>query len=95
MPMAAGKSTTYPNHPKVELNLLVTHPDHASDQKWGDIQRVDAITTPMLLSGTAALKLKDGIIVRGRVVDNAGKPVEGAIVVRGDVPTSPARQANS
>ncbi len=86
MPKAAGTSTNVPNNPRVELNLLVTHPDHVSDEYWGENQRAGAVTTAMLLKGTATLKLKSGIIVRGRVTDSAGKPIAGAIVVRGDDP---------
>jgi len=75
-----------PDHPKAELTLLVTHPDHVSDQSWGEIQRAGGITTAMLLNGTAALKLKGGIVVHGRVTDDAGHPVGGATIVRGDDP---------
>ena len=75
-----------PNHPKVELTLLVTHPGYVSDENWGQTQRACAITTAMLLNGTATLKLKAGAIVQGRVTDSAGNPVAGAIVVKGDDP---------
>ncbi len=75
-----------PNDPTVELSLLVTHPDHGSDGYWGDLQRESAITAAMLRNRSATLKLKAGTIVRGRVTDDAGKPIAGAIVVRGDDP---------
>ncbi len=77
-----------PNHPKAELTLLVTHPDHVSDEQWGETQTAGAITTAMLLKGTAALKLKAGTIMRGRVTGSAGEPIEGAMVVLGDDPYS-------
>jgi uncharacterized GH25 family protein len=75
-----------PNNPRVELRLLVTHPDYVSDEHWDENQRAGAVTTAMLLDGTATLKLKSGVVVRGRVTDSAGKPIAGAIVVRGDDP---------
>lgn len=75
-----------PDHPGVELSLLVTHPDHVSDERWGDHQRVAGINTAMMLKGSAALTLKAGTIVRGRVTDPDGKPIAGAVVVFGNDP---------
>jgi beta-lactamase regulating signal transducer with metallopeptidase domain/protocatechuate 3,4-dioxygenase beta subunit/thiol-disulfide isomerase/thioredoxin len=75
-----------PNDPRVELRLLVTHPDHESDLMWGQAQFAAGVTTAMLLKGTARLRLKGGVIVRGRVTDPTGKPVAGALVVQGDDP---------
>jgi RNA polymerase sigma factor (sigma-70 family) len=75
-----------PRNAKVELSLLVTHPDHVSDENWGDTQRAGAISTARLLERSAELRLKSGTVVHGRVTDDAGKPIAGAIVVRGDDP---------
>jgi RNA polymerase sigma factor (sigma-70 family) len=75
-----------PSDAKVELSLLVTHPDHVSDEHWGEAQRAGAISTEKLLQKSAELRLKSGTVVRGRVTDDAGKPIAGAIVVRGDDP---------
>jgi beta-lactamase regulating signal transducer with metallopeptidase domain/protocatechuate 3,4-dioxygenase beta subunit len=70
-----------PNDPRVELRLLVTHPDHASDSAWAQAQLASGVTTAILLEGTGTLRLKRGVIVRGRVTDPAGEPVAGALVV--------------
>ena len=75
-----------PNHPAVELRLLVTHPDYVSDQSWGGLQHDAGITTAMLREETAALKLKTGVLVRGQVTDPNGKPIKDAIIVIGDSP---------
>jgi RNA polymerase sigma factor (sigma-70 family) len=75
-----------PNHPHVELSLLVTHPDYVSDQNWQDVQRTAGITTDMLRQGTARLMLKRGVRVRGRVTDPTGKPIKDALVILGDDP---------
>jgi RNA polymerase sigma factor (sigma-70 family) len=75
-----------PNHPEARLELMVSHPEHASDEQWGGLQRAANVTTRMLRDGTATLTLKRGIVVRGRLTDPAGKPVQAALVVRGDEP---------
>ncbi len=75
-----------PNHPQAELSLLVAHPDYASDENWGHIQKAADVTTAALRQGTANLTLKRGVIVHGQVTDPAGKPIENAIVVHGDDP---------
>jgi protocatechuate 3,4-dioxygenase beta subunit/thiol-disulfide isomerase/thioredoxin len=75
-----------PNSPRVKLSLLVSHPDYVPDEVWERGQKAAAVTTAMLLKGTATLTLKGGVIVRGRVTDPAGGPVKDAIVVRGDDP---------
>jgi RNA polymerase sigma factor (sigma-70 family) len=77
-----------PNSPGVELSLLVTHPDHESDERWGQAQKAAGVTTAMLRQGTATLTLKRGIIVRGRVTDPEGKPIQDALVIHGDDPYS-------
>jgi RNA polymerase sigma factor (sigma-70 family) len=75
-----------PDHPRVELSLLVSHPDYVSDPIWGAAQKAAGITTAMLRKGTATLTLKHGVIVRGRVTDPTGKPIKDAVVVQGDDP---------
>jgi thiol-disulfide isomerase/thioredoxin/uncharacterized GH25 family protein len=69
---------------KVLLNL--THPDHVSDAHWGVYQKEQGITMPALRARTATIKLRHGVVVQGTVTDPAGKPVAGAVVVRGDQP---------
>jgi RNA polymerase sigma factor (sigma-70 family) len=75
-----------PDHAQTELYLLVSHPDYVSDEEWREAQKAAGITTAMLRQGTATLTLKRGVIVRGRVMDSAGKPIQDAIIVRGDDP---------
>jgi beta-lactamase regulating signal transducer with metallopeptidase domain/uncharacterized GH25 family protein/thiol-disulfide isomerase/thioredoxin len=75
-----------PDNPKATFELLVFHPDYVSDESWGGLQADADITTAMLRQGTATLKLKHGVSVRGRVTDPAGKPVKGALIVQGEHP---------
>jgi RNA polymerase sigma factor (sigma-70 family) len=75
-----------PDNPRVELSLLVSHPDYVSHQFWGEGQKAAGITTAMLRKGTATLTLRNGVIVRGRVTDPAGKPIKDAVVVEGNNP---------
>jgi RNA polymerase sigma factor (sigma-70 family) len=76
-----------PDHPQAKLSLLVSHPDYVSDERRGEAQKAAGITTAMLQQETATLTLKRGVIVRGRVTDSAGKPIQDAIIVRGDNPS--------
>ncbi len=73
-----------PNHPRVELRLVISHPDYLSDTGRDEAQKAAGITTEMLRKGTATLTLKRGVIVRGRVIDPAGKPIKDALVIYGD-----------
>lgn len=77
-----------PDHPRVELNLVVSHPDYISDDYYGrrDAHKAAGITTEMLCKGTATVTLKRGVIVRGRVTAPAGKPIKDALVIYGDDP---------
>jgi RNA polymerase sigma factor (sigma-70 family) len=75
-----------PNHPSVELYLLVTHPDYVTVEDWWQLRKANDLTTAKLLQRTAVVKLKRGVIVRGQVTDPAGKPIPQAIVVAGDDP---------
>jgi len=75
-----------PNRSEAALTLKVFHPDFASDDNWGGIQKEAGITMKMLRDETAKLTLKRGIILRGQVTDPAGKPIKHALVVRGDDP---------
>ena len=76
-----------PDHPQAELSLMVSHPDYVSDEYWKQSQKVAGITTAMLRQQTAILQLKRGVIVRGRVMDSAARPIKDAVVVLGDDPT--------
>ncbi|SIO41187.1 Signal transducer regulating beta-lactamase production, contains metallopeptidase domain [Singulisphaera sp. GP187] len=70
-----------PDHPQLELRLLVSHPDYAPYGYWQEGQKKAAgVTTAMLRQGTATLTLKSGVIVRGQVTDPAGKPIQNAFI---------------
>jgi RNA polymerase sigma factor (sigma-70 family) len=75
-----------PNHPQVELSLLVTHPDYVSDEQWQQAQKAAGVTAAMLRQGTVTLTLKRGVVVSGRVTDPDGQPIKDAVVVLGDNP---------
>ena len=74
-----------PDHPGLKLRLHVSHPDYVPFEN-ARLQEANGITTPALRQQTATLKLQPGIIVHGRVVDPAGRPIKDAIVVHGDRP---------
>jgi uncharacterized GH25 family protein len=73
-----------PNHPQVELSLLITHPDYVSDEHWRQVDKVGSATTAALRQQTATVTLTRGVIVTGRVTDPAGQPIKDAIVIHGD-----------
>ena len=75
-----------PNSPQAKLDLLVSHPDYASDQFWEESQKASGMTQAMLRQGTATITLKRGIVVRGRVTDPDGKPIKDALLAIGDRP---------
>ena len=74
-----------------ELRLRMAHPDYAtrrfvagrgSEREAG----AELIALPELLAGTAVVLMAEGFAVSGRVLDAAGKPVEGAKISGGDYP---------
>jgi RNA polymerase sigma factor (sigma-70 family) len=75
-----------PNSPRVELALLVSHPDYVSDGLWRAAGKIDGVTTAKLRDGTATLTLNRGVVVRGQVTGPAGKPIKDAVVVQCDNP---------
>ena len=75
-----------PNHPEIDLTLLITHPDFVSDPIWGQMQKRAGITRAMLRDETATITLKRGAMVRGQVTDPLGKPIRDAIVIVGRRP---------
>ncbi len=75
-----------PNHPQVDLRLVVSHPDYVSDTGRDETQKASGVTTEMFLKGTATLKLNRGVIVHGRVTDPSGKPIKDAVVIHGNDP---------
>jgi RNA polymerase sigma factor (sigma-70 family) len=75
-----------PNDSQIELDLLVSHPDYMPNEDWQRGLKAAGVTTEMLRKETATLTLKRGIIVHGRVTNNAGEPIKDAIVRLGDNP---------
>jgi RNA polymerase sigma factor (sigma-70 family) len=78
------KIDNVPDHPEVELHLLVTHPNYVSDERWN--AKTAGVTTKMFREGTSTVTLKSGIIVRGKVTGPDGKPIKDAVVIHGDDP---------
>ena len=77
---------TVPDHPEVELSLLVIHPDYVTEPRWAQVAKQTGITTAALRKGTAILALKTGAVARGTVTDPDGKPIRDAVVVQGNDP---------
>ncbi len=70
----------------VEVLLKLGHPDFISDPNWGTLQKEQGITTEALRAGTATIKMRGGLGATGTITDPGGKPVVGAVVVRGERP---------
>ncbi|MBN1910063.1 MAG: hypothetical protein JW818_10015, partial [Pirellulales bacterium] len=79
----------------VELSIKLSHPDYiklsdpdyVADPRWpGTLQRKQAMTMQSLRDQSATIVMHRGIVVSGRVTDPSGRPVAGAVVVRGDDP---------
>ena len=66
------------------IKIRVTHPDYLSDRLGGELQREQQITYQALRDQTAAITLRPGLRVSGKVTDPAGKPYPRAIVIWGD-----------
>jgi beta-lactamase regulating signal transducer with metallopeptidase domain/thiol-disulfide isomerase/thioredoxin/protocatechuate 3,4-dioxygenase beta subunit len=69
---------------KVLLNL--SHPDYISDSQWGALQEEQGVSMAALRAQTAAITMRGGLSATGTVTDPQGKPVAGAVVVRGERP---------
>ncbi len=67
-----------------EFRLKITHPDFASDTKFGELQGKQQIATAALRNGTAKIVLSRGRRVRGVVVNSVGEPVTDGYVVWGN-----------
>jgi beta-lactamase regulating signal transducer with metallopeptidase domain/thiol-disulfide isomerase/thioredoxin/protocatechuate 3,4-dioxygenase beta subunit len=70
----------------LELKLKLGHPDYISDAEWGAYQEAQGVDLKALRARTAAITMRGGLVASGTVTDPAGKPVAGAVVVRGDRP---------
>ncbi len=70
----------------LDLRLKLSHPEYVSDREWGETQDQQAIDLKALRSRKATIALRGGLMAAGTVTDPDGKPVAGAVVVRGDDP---------
>ena len=66
--------------------LKLGHPDYISDPYWGTMQKEQGIDMAALRARTATIKMRGGLAATGTVTDPEGKPIAGAVVVRGDDP---------
>ena len=69
----------------LDLKLRLTHPDYISDTEWGGLQGA-GVGSGTLRTRKAAITMRGGVVATGTVTDPSGKPVPGAVVVRGDHP---------
>jgi beta-lactamase regulating signal transducer with metallopeptidase domain/thiol-disulfide isomerase/thioredoxin len=70
----------------LELGLKLSHPDYISDPEWGTSQEQQGIDLKALRARTATITMRGGLVATGTVTDASGKPIAGAVVVRGDHP---------
>jgi len=70
----------------VAVGLKLGHPDYISDANWGTMQQEQGIDMKALRARTATIKMRGGLAATGTVTDPEGKPIAGAVVVRGDNP---------
>jgi beta-lactamase regulating signal transducer with metallopeptidase domain len=70
----------------LKLSLKLSHPDYISDPDWGTSQDEQGIDLKALRARTATITMRGGLVLTGTVTDPEGKPVAGAVVIRGDRP---------
>jgi thiol-disulfide isomerase/thioredoxin len=70
----------------LDLQLKLSHRDYVSDREWGESQKTQGIDLKALRSRKAVMVMQGGLIATGTVTDPDGKPISGAVVVRGDDP---------
>ena len=70
----------------LDLRLKLSHPDYISDANWGASQEAQGVDLKALRRREATIIMRGGLVARGTVTDPQGKPIAGAVVVRGDDP---------
>jgi hypothetical protein len=70
----------------VQVSLIFQHPDYVSDRNWGGLQGEQKVTFQSLRRKSAAIVMKKGIRLSGKVVGGDMKPVSNAVVIWGDDP---------
>ena len=68
-------------NPMLKFELLVGHPDFASDRNWGVYQNKQGIDSAQLRSGAAILVMDRGAILRGKITGPDGEPVTKGLVI--------------
>ncbi len=64
-----------------EVWLKLTHPDYISDSMFGDT--AGQVSVDQLRDGTHGMVMKQGITVKGKILDTDGNPIEGATIFQG------------
>jgi BlaR1 peptidase M56/Carboxypeptidase regulatory-like domain len=70
----------------LDIRLKLSHPDYISDREWGESQDQQGVDLKALRSRQATIIMQGGLVATGTVIDPQGKPIAGAVVVRGDQP---------
>lgn len=68
------------------MSLKIAHPGYISDPEWGTLQKEPGVEMPALRARTATITMNGGLSVMGTATDPEGRPVAGAVVVRGEDP---------
>jgi protocatechuate 3,4-dioxygenase beta subunit len=80
------KLDNVPPGDEVEVRVKLSHPDFIDDHDWGQLQKEQHVTIKDLRAQTATIVMHRGTTVTGTVTDPDGKPVQDAVVIRGDRP---------
>ena len=71
----------------VEVSLMINHPDYASDEQSGELQKQQSIRMKELADLSAKIVMKKGARIFGKITQADSKqPVTDAVVVWGDNP---------
>ncbi len=70
----------------LDLRLKIGHADYISDPEWGKFQEQQGVDLAALRARKATITMRGGLSATGTVIDPDGKPVVGAVVVRGERP---------
>ena len=77
----------------VEVSLTINHPDYASDEQAGGLQKQQSISMRDLANLSANIVMKKGARIQGTITEaKSGKPITDAVVVLGDNPYHHQRQ---
>ncbi len=74
-----------PTGDDLDLSFIVKHPDLLGDSRWTSMSK-KRVTLKQLKERSATFTMTKGARLKGTVVDDAGKPIENALVIWGDRP---------